>query len=109
VNILDVNGEVIRLVNPDCYWTNCDECGFLPAFGRGDVNGDSKINVQDALVILRYIVGLPTLISESDEARGASIIVDLGARTSPNVRDALQILRRVVGLPNVLGRRGCYI
>jgi hypothetical protein len=74
-------------------------------FGRVTNNGgnapDSNIVIQDALAILRYLVGLPSVIDNCDDARVAAIITSPGGKT-PQIQDALQILRRLVGLPNMI-------
>jgi hypothetical protein len=93
--------------------------GELPAFERrgytfggwfeqldyipGDVNYDGKVTVDDALQVLRFLVGLPSVIDNCEKSRKAALIV---SRDRPQVDDALQILRFLVGLPNALDNFG---
>ena len=70
---------------------------FLTAPGRsplpsGDLNGDGKVNVQDATLCLRFAVGvgIPT-----DEQKAAA---DLNGDGKLNVQDATLLLRKAVGL-----------
>jgi hypothetical protein len=65
----------------------------------GDVRGTGNVGVQDALQILRYVVGLDSVIANCESAFNAARITG-GVR--PGARDALQILRRQVGLPSLL-------
>jgi hypothetical protein len=82
-----------------CECRSCTECGFLGGeYGYGRVlnNGDVPA-LQDALVVLRHLVGLPTPIATDDAARAAAAI------TNPTtgeivMQDALAILRFAVGL-----------
>jgi len=59
----------------------------------GDANGDGRVSVADALLVLRAAVGTTTL---SDEARAA---VDMDGDGAITVKDALAVLRSAVGLP----------
>jgi len=58
----------------------------------GDLNGDGKVNVQDATTSLRIAVGL---ITPSDAQKAAG---DVNHDGKWNVQDATQILRAAVGL-----------
>lgn len=60
----------------------------------GDVNYDSKIDVSDAIMVLRGIVGLYTLDGRQQVAADVSGNDD----GIVNVADAILILRRIVGL-----------
>jgi hypothetical protein len=67
-------------------------------FGRVLNNGDIP-TLQDALVILRHLVGLPTPIATDNAAKAAAAI------TNPTtgeivIQDALVILRFLVNLPS---------
>ncbi len=59
----------------------------------GDVNGDGRITVTDAIVVLRSVVGIEDLNPARALAAGVS-----GKTGKPSVNDALLILRRVIGL-----------
>jgi internalin A len=61
----------------------------------GHVLGTEPYTVNDALEILRYTVGLPSVLDNCTVAVIAALIVN---EEVPDVRDALQILRSVVGL-----------
>jgi hypothetical protein len=69
----------------------CAHCGEEePTFTLGDVNGDGKINVTDAMVTLRYAVkkiSADDLILEAADVTGDGKV---------NVTDAMQILRYAV-------------
>ncbi len=63
----------------------------------GDVNGDGAVNIADAILLLRYIVGLidiSDLFGPNALAR-AKISETPG---NPNVNDAIAILQHIVGL-----------
>ncbi len=58
----------------------------------GDVNGDGHIDVADAILILRHIVGLSTLT-------GIGLVAaDVNIDGQVDVADAILILRYIVGL-----------
>ena len=61
-------------------------------FPFGDVNLDRNINVGDAIMVLRHIVGLAKLDSEQ------LWTADVNGSSNVNVGDAILILRRIVGL-----------
>jgi hypothetical protein len=65
----------------------------------GRLAGLGQATVQDALAILRYTVGLSSILDICSDAYAAALIV---SEDTPGVRDALQILRSVVGLSSVL-------
>ncbi len=58
----------------------------------GDVNGDHNVTVDDALLILRYYVGLDTLDDD------ALLRADVTGEGSVNVDDALYVLQYYVSL-----------
>lgn len=64
----------------------------------GDVNGDTQIDVADAIVLLRYIVGLNDL--EPDQIGRANVSASYDAEGNPtlDVGDAILVLRQIVGL-----------
>ncbi|HEY3281704.1 MAG TPA: dockerin type I repeat-containing protein [Armatimonadota bacterium] len=69
----------------------------------GDANLDGKIDVKDAILVLKYVAGLGTLTN--DQFANA----DINADGKVGVQDVLRILRLVAGiigpqnLPRVLG------
>lgn len=66
-----------------------------PVSGKGDVDGNGKIDSADALTVLKNVVGLPTtFILDNADTNGDGTI---------NTLDALEILKYVVGLPNKIG------
>ena len=60
----------------------------------GDINGDGRINISDAILVLRSIVGLTTLSDGQKLAANVSGDVD----GIVDVGDAILILRHIVGL-----------
>jgi hypothetical protein len=91
----------------DCDCQNCSDCGHIGGrFGFGLVRGgdNARPQVNDALQILRFLVGLPSPFdasnADSADALAAANITRAGQSvTRPQVQDALQILRFLVGLP----------
>lgn len=69
--------------------SNDDNSNSNPSNALGDVNGDSKVNSEDALLVLKYSVGL-TQINES--------VADVSKNGNVNSEDALLILKYSVGL-----------
>ncbi|MGB4655613.1 MAG: dockerin type I repeat-containing protein, partial [Bacteroidales bacterium] len=61
-------------------------------FRYGDANSDGQVNVGDAILVLRSIVGLETLVGPGWYA------ADVNGDDSVNVGDAIAILRWIVGL-----------
>jgi hypothetical protein len=94
----------------ECTRDDCDATQERPIrrliepFDLGDVNGDGRINVSDALAILRFLVNLSSVVSPDnpDSWRAAQITSDSQRANRPGVRDALQILRYTVWLPTPL-------
>lgn len=78
---LDLHGKEIAVVNY--------ECNLIPL---GDINGDEGINVSDAILVLRGIVGLIALEPHAEAA------ADVNGDGVINVADAILILRYIVGL-----------
>lgn len=58
---------------------------------KGDVNGDSKVNSQDALLVLQHSVSLATLNSTQKQ------FADMNNDKKYNSSDALAILQKAVG------------
>ena len=58
---------------------------------KGDVNGDSKVNSQDALLVLQHSVSLTTLNSTQKQ------FADMNNDKKYNSSDALAILQKAVG------------
>jgi hypothetical protein len=117
-NNLGVNNNNVWVVNVvcgecmrcPCNCRNCFKCGYSGGrygFGnvRGRMNADGSYaspDVQDALAILRQLVGLPSAIDGNEDARIAANIANPANDGNPSVQDALQILRKLVGLPNMI-------
>lgn len=71
----------------------CVRCGGKdPSWIPGDANGDRAVNYEDALLILRYSIGLETLTPETLAA------CDVNHDGDINYSDALMILRASIGL-----------
>jgi hypothetical protein len=69
-------------------------------FRLGDVNGDGKITIGDALEILKFLAKLPSTVESSTLSNHAASIVS----KPPQIGDALEILKRLAGLPSVVVR-----
>jgi hypothetical protein len=86
-----------------CNRSNCNHSETrqapIPTTRRiGDVTGKGgEPNVQDALAILRFLVGLSNPIATDVDARRAANITTPGLG-DPTVQDARAILRFLVGL-----------
>ncbi|MCL2754537.1 MAG: hypothetical protein FWD35_02315 [Oscillospiraceae bacterium] len=85
---------------------NCTTCGFNGGkFGLGRVtNGNSRPDINDALAVLRSIIGLPSVFDANSPTRADALIAGNitqrgTARTSVDINDALEILRFIIGLP----------
>lgn len=68
-----------------------DICGALP-LRSGDLNGNSSVDVGDAIILLRNIVGLESLTPRQ------RLAADVTADGQVNIADAILILRYIVGL-----------
>ncbi|NLI70392.1 MAG: hypothetical protein GX364_05985 [Firmicutes bacterium] len=68
-------------------WINWD-----PYVLHGDPNGDGDITVQDAIMVLRSVVGLVKLNEDQ------TLAADVDGSGSVDVNDAILILRYIVGL-----------
>jgi Dockerin type I domain len=73
----------------------------IPKFG--DVNGDGKVDAEDARMILQEVTGKVTLTSRQRFAADLGPIGDTASQLSPgdgiiDVADASRLLRRAVGL-----------
>jgi hypothetical protein len=106
------NGEAVQIKGVE----NGDMVGRLPSvtqhgyrflgwfekldFKHGDINGDGTVGIGDALQILRFLVGLPNLITENGEGSNAWNAARITGGERPNIGDALAILRSLVGLPS---------
>ena len=75
---------------PDVYITNTD------AIPLGDINGDTKIDAKDALILLKISVGK---IHPTEEEKTAA---DVNKDGDINAKDALEMLKYAVGKPSVL-------
>jgi hypothetical protein len=67
--------------------------GIAPPPGLGDVNLDTKVDVRDAILVLKFTV---KLIDLTDEQKANA---DMNLDGQINVLDATIILRKAVGLP----------
>jgi hypothetical protein len=79
---------VISAWSPARIVTISESLVYIP----GDANGDGNINVGDAILVLRSIVGLAQLDANQDSA------ADVNKDGKVNVSDAILILRYIVGL-----------
>ena len=80
---------------------NVITCTINPMFVQnGDVNSNGKTDVEDALEILKYIAGLPNVITNN---ASRLVVADVNGDGKIDVQDALEILRHVAGLPSLVG------
>jgi hypothetical protein len=94
--ITDISALDGLSVNP--IWDgNPDELSTIQLLGI--LVGQGKATIGDALQILRFAVGLNSIIAECPIAFQAALIVN---EETPGVQDALAILRHLVGLPSAL-------
>ena len=64
-----------------------------PCFLQGDVNGDSQLNIADAVCIVNWIVGKPNAVFIEK-------VVDINDDGLSNIADAVTIVNLVVGGSN---------
>jgi murein DD-endopeptidase MepM/ murein hydrolase activator NlpD len=89
-----------------CDCLNCIRCGWHGGrFGFGHVLGNEVIGTDDAVAIMRHIVGLPSPIADCDDARAAAILTDVGRRSAPTVNDAIAIMRYLAGESSEINHR----
>ena len=58
----------------------------------GDANGDERLDYQDALLVLRFSIGLEELSEQAQE------LCNVDGKPGLNYQDALKILRASIGL-----------
>jgi hypothetical protein len=87
----------------DDEWENCDyaECGICNVVPRkiGDVDGDGKVTITDALEILMYLAGLDSaldILVNFDAARAIT------GGDNPTINDALEILMHLAGMDSAI-------
>ncbi|MCL1866147.1 MAG: peptidoglycan DD-metalloendopeptidase family protein [Oscillospiraceae bacterium] len=68
----------------------------------GDVNGDGKVTIDDALEIQKYLAKLPSVIDGNPQAFKSACV--LGGE-KPTIDDSMEILRYLAKLPSVLDSR----
>ncbi len=101
-NIVRVSGNKLVCVAPGQTYLHTTICGqkydvlYRILSQKGDVNGDSKINSSDALMILQHTVG----IIELSEAY--LTVADINSDKLINSYDSLLVLQYSVGLINSL-------
>jgi len=79
----------------------CDNCRNSPK--PGDVRGTGTVGIGDALEILKFLAGLPSMVDEKDNLIGykAAILTEPSRLAQkPSIHDALEILKYLAGLPN---------
>jgi hypothetical protein len=65
----------------------------------GDINGDGKVDIMDALEILKYLVGMNGSIDGCAIAKIASLTTEASEETGePTIMDALEILKFLVAM-----------
>ena len=92
----------------DCVCERCEDCNELDCvcnngFVLGDVDGKDGIKVNDALEILKFIVGMDSIIKREARALNAALITPAAViNRRPAVADALEILKYIVGMNGIL-------
>lgn len=102
---IEVNATASRVydTNGSAYITNVDNGGVdVLAAELGDVNADGTVTAGDAVIVQRYIAGLPTETDDSQIAALADVNQD-GAVTSA---DVTAILQQVAGTADASGDDG---
>ena len=61
----------------------------------GDVNGDNKVTIADALEILKYLAGMSSIISPGESAYDAARVT---GGEEPSIGDVLEILKYLAGM-----------
>jgi chitinase len=68
----------------------------------GDITGSGRVEIGDALEILKYLAKLPSLVNPSNvSAWNAARIVTPGVG-NPTISDVLEILKKLAKLPNLI-------
>jgi hypothetical protein len=90
--------------------SNCDTCNGVQ-FSLGDVDGDGKITIADAVQVLRFLAGMTNVIydgavinQEYNEAnikcRRAWNAARISREPVPSIDDVLDILKYLAGMEN---------
>jgi hypothetical protein len=91
--------EECGFIPAPCECGNCEECGFIVEVRFGFVTESEEISINDAIEILKWLVGLDNLIDGSEVAfNNARITGD----DEPTINDAVEILKWLVGLDSEL-------
>jgi hypothetical protein len=71
---------------------------------KGDVDGKGGINIFDALEIVKFVVGIESVIDDCKFALDAALILPGSIESGePTIFDALEIVKRVVGMSIMIG------
>lgn len=71
---------------------------YYASYTLGDANGDTKINVNDAMAVINHIVG-------KDILNGNNLLAaDATGDGKVNINDAMEIINYIVGKPEHLGK-----
>jgi hypothetical protein len=71
----------------------------VSTFRIGHILGNDEPTIFDALEILKYLVGIESVIDNCETAFKAALIV---SETEPTIFDALEIIKYLVGMVNVI-------
>jgi hypothetical protein len=96
----ETTGERVRC--PACNRFTCVCEPDTPTLKLGDINGNNRPEIEGAVEILKFIVGLPSIFDTHGAGSpqwNAALITD---GDKPGVDDAIEILKWIVGLPNRL-------
>ena len=76
-----------------------DDVIVNPERPRGDITNTGKVEIHDALEILKYLAGLSNLITGNEEALHAAGVT---LHKIPIINDALEILKHLTGMKSAL-------
>ena len=87
-------------------WESCFKklCGYYTRPGQ-ILSIDGPITTADVLEILKFVVGLPSVIDTDERAACAAIVRGAPSHRAgavPAMSDALEILKHIVGVPTVI-------
>ncbi|MCL2036036.1 MAG: CAP domain-containing protein [Oscillospiraceae bacterium] len=70
---------------------------------KGDIDGNDKVTISDALEILKYLAGMESMISPQNPSVWAAARVTGG--NHPVIADVLEILKYLAGMENIIGTK----
>jgi len=77
----------------------CITCG-VDSRKLGDITGTGKVEIGDALEILKYLAGMNSMVVESNACRWEAARITKNAK--PQIGDALEILKFLAGMTSMI-------